>query len=199
MTVSCFLVSASGTLHLDRARSYIISVELRSYRAKCPAQHPRATASLVLVPPPVPGTPCPRISKYHKLSQLLKFHLISTLVFMAGFVVHFPANALDMAQTQWDLSSSSSLSLGERIFSAQCASCHSGGGNIIPYARARNLKLPALRRNGYADAPGAMVRLLREGAGSMPAYSAERISDEEANAVSVYVLKRAQENWRQVP
>lgn len=53
-------------------------------------------------------------------------------------------------------------SQGETVFKAQCAACHMGGGNIIPYARGKNLKQAALKKNKM-DTPEAIVDLMVKG------------------------------------
>uniref|UniRef100_A0A7S3A4V7 Cytochrome c domain-containing protein n=1 Tax=Rhodosorus marinus TaxID=101924 RepID=A0A7S3A4V7_9RHOD len=54
------------------------------------------------------------------------------------------------------------ISQGEDIFKAQCAACHLGGGNIIPYARGKTLKQKALTKNKM-DSTENIVNLMRNG------------------------------------
>lgn len=84
------------------------------------------------------------------------------------------------------------ISSGAKIFEAQCAGCHAGGGNII--RRGKNLKLKALQKNKY-DTLEAIVSLVTLGKGNMSAY-ADRITPEEIQTVSAYVLTQAQQNWK---
>jgi cytochrome c6 len=81
---------------------------------------------------------------------------------------------------------------GEKIFSIQCAGCHVNGGNIV--RRGKTLKLKALKRN-QVDSLEAIASLVANGKGNMSAYK-ERLSPQEIEAVSAYVLEQAQKNWR---
>ncbi len=81
---------------------------------------------------------------------------------------------------------------GEKLFEIQCAGCHAGGGNII--RRGKNLKLKALQKN-KVDTLEAVVALVTQGKGNMSAY-ADRITPEEIQTVSAYVLSQAQKNWK---
>lgn len=81
---------------------------------------------------------------------------------------------------------------GEKIFSIQCAGCHVNGGNIV--RRGKTLKLKALKRN-QVDSLEAIASLVANGKGNMSAYK-DRLSTQEIEDVSAYVLEQAQRNWR---
>ncbi len=81
---------------------------------------------------------------------------------------------------------------GAKLFEAQCAGCHAGGGNII--RRGKNLKLKALQKNKF-DTLEAIATLVTQGKGNMSAY-ADRITPEEIQTVSAYVLTQAQNGWK---
>ena len=81
---------------------------------------------------------------------------------------------------------------GSQLFEAQCAGCHAGGGNII--RRGKNLKLKALQKN-KVDTQEAIVNLVTVGKGNMSAY-ADRLTPEEIQTVSAYVLAQAAQNWK---
>ena len=81
---------------------------------------------------------------------------------------------------------------GSQLFEAQCAGCHAGGGNII--RRGKNLKLKALQKN-KVDTQEAIVNLVTAGKGNMSAY-ADRLTPEEIQTVSAYVLAQAAQNWK---
>ncbi|ACK67791.1 cytochrome c class I [Rippkaea orientalis PCC 8801] len=83
------------------------------------------------------------------------------------------------------------LNHGEEIFSIHCAGCHPNGSNII--RRGKNLKLKALQKN-KVDSLEAIAALVTNGKNNMSAYS-DRLTPEEIQAVSVYVLEQAQNNW----
>ncbi len=81
---------------------------------------------------------------------------------------------------------------GAAIFKANCAACHPKGGNII--RRGKTLKEKALKRN-HLDTIEAIASLVTKGKNNMPAYE-ERLSNQEIEAVSSYVIQRAAQKWR---
>ena len=81
---------------------------------------------------------------------------------------------------------------GAKIFSVQCAGCHPNGSNII--RRGKNLKLKTLKRN-KVNSLDAIASLVTNGKNNMSAYN-DRLSPEEIQEVSAYVLEQAQNNWR---
>jgi cytochrome c6 len=80
---------------------------------------------------------------------------------------------------------------GAKIFSVHCAGCHLNGGNII--RRGKNLKLKALKRNGM-DNVEAIASIVANGKNNMSAYK-DRLSAQEIQAVSAYVLEQAEKDW----
>jgi cytochrome c6 len=81
---------------------------------------------------------------------------------------------------------------GEKIFSIQCAGCHINGGNIV--RRGKTLKQKALKRNGV-DNIKAIASLVANGKNNMSAYK-DRLTEQEIEDVSAYVLEQAAKNWR---
>ncbi len=81
---------------------------------------------------------------------------------------------------------------GAAIFEANCAGCHPKGGNII--RRGKNLKERTLKRN-HVDTIDAIASLVTKGKNNMPAYE-ERLTSQEIETVSNYVLEQAAKNWR---
>ena len=81
---------------------------------------------------------------------------------------------------------------GAKIFSVQCAGCHLNGGNII--RRGKNLKLKALKRNDM-DKVDAIASIVANGKNNMSAYK-DRLTEQEIQAVSAYVLEQAEKDWR---
>ncbi|MCY7408267.1 MAG: c-type cytochrome [Alkalinema sp. CAN_BIN05] len=92
-----------------------------------------------------------------------------------------------------DIPSAQAISLtGPQLFEAQCAGCHAGGGNIIRWGK--NLKLTTLQKNNL-DTQDAIVNLVTVGKGNMSAYR-DRLTTEEIQTVSAYVLAQAAQNWK---
>lgn len=79
-----------------------------------------------------------------------------------------------------------------KIFEANCAGCHLNGGNII--RRGKNLKIKALKKYKM-DSVEAISHIVAYGKNNMSAYK-ERLSESEIQAVSIYVLNQAENNWR---
>lgn len=84
------------------------------------------------------------------------------------------------------------LKLGATVFQAHCEGCHVNGGNILH--RGKNLKLAALKRNGY-DSIEAVQAIVSQGKNNMSSFR-DRLSPEEIAAVSDYVLTQAEANWK---
>lgn len=80
---------------------------------------------------------------------------------------------------------------GAALFSANCAACHAGGGNII--RRGKNLKQRAMTRNGYGEV-GAIASIVNKGKGAMPAF-ADRLTGDEIEAIAQYVHKQSESGW----
>ncbi len=79
-----------------------------------------------------------------------------------------------------------------QIFENNCAGCHVNGGNIV--RRGKNLQQKALEKNGFTSVE-AIAQLVTHGKNNMSAYG-DRLSPEEIQAVSAYVLERAAQGWR---
>jgi cytochrome c6 len=79
-----------------------------------------------------------------------------------------------------------------KLFEFHCSGCHINGGNIV--RRGKNLKLKTLEKNGVATIP-AIAALVTNGKGNMSAYR-DRLTPEEIQQVSVYVLEQANQDWR---
>ncbi|MGL4620906.1 cytochrome c6 PetJ [Chroococcidiopsis sp.] len=80
---------------------------------------------------------------------------------------------------------------GAKIFETQCAGCHINGGNIV--RRGKNLKQKALKKYGM-DSLEAIANIVTNGKGNMSAYK-DRLTAEEIQAVSAYVLQQAETGW----
>jgi cytochrome c550 len=65
------------------------------------------------------------------------------------------------------------LSLGEAVFQKLCQACHPGGGKGL------GPSLAGVEREAF-------IKVVREGKGMMPAYSASQISDEELASLYEY-------------
>jgi cytochrome c6 len=78
------------------------------------------------------------------------------------------------------------------VFSANCAGCHSNGGNII--RRGKNLKQKALKRYGM-DSIANIANLVTNGKNIMPSYK-DRLSEQQIIDVSAYVLSQAESDWK---
>lgn len=83
------------------------------------------------------------------------------------------------------------LADGAAIFSANCASCHMGGKNVVNAAK--TLKKEDLAKYGK-DSVEAIVAQVTKGAGAMPAF-AGRLSGDDIEAVANYVLAQAEKGW----
>ncbi|MDJ0842882.1 c-type cytochrome [Crocosphaera sp.] len=108
------------------------------------------------------------------------FSILVTLFFLLLFII-YPTSAL--AENVKD---------GSKIFTVHCAGCHPNGNNII--RRGKNLKLRALKRN-KVDTLDAIINLVTYGKNNMSAYE-ERLTQDEIQLVSQYVLEQANNDWK---
>ncbi|CAL5224974.1 g7748 [Coccomyxa viridis] len=89
-------------------------------------------------------------------------------------------------------------------FNKNCIGCHVGGGNVVQAGA--TLKEADLQKNGAASVE-AIYDLVYNGKGKMPGYGAgctpkgkctfgPRLSDDEIQRLSHYVLQQAGSDWR---
>lgn len=89
----------------------------------------------------------------------------------------------------------SESSNGATIFSANCASCHIGGINVI--IAEKNLKMEALQKylqNFNSDSLEAIIAQVQHGKNAMPAFK-DKLTAEQISDVATYVLQKAQQGW----
>jgi len=84
---------------------------------------------------------------------------------------------------------------GAKIFEANCASCHIGGGNIL--ISQKTLKKEALSKyleNYNSDSIKAIIHQVQNGKNAMPAFK-DKLSPEEILEVAAYVFQNAEQGW----
>lgn len=84
---------------------------------------------------------------------------------------------------------------GAKIFEANCASCHIGGGNIL--ITQKTLKKEALSEyleNYNSDSIEAIIHQVQNGKNAMPAFKA-KLTAEEILEVAAYVFQNAEKGW----
>lgn len=87
------------------------------------------------------------------------------------------------------------ISNGAKIFEANCASCHIGGGNIL--ISQKTLKKEALSKyleNYDSDSIEAIIHQVQNGKNAMPAFKS-KLSSEEILEVGAYVFQNAEQGW----
>ena len=80
---------------------------------------------------------------------------------------------------------------GAKIFSANCASCHMGGGNLVNPAK--TLKKAALEQYSMASAD-KIITQVTNGKNAMPSFKG-RLNAAAIENVSAYVLSQAEKGW----
>jgi cytochrome c6 len=84
---------------------------------------------------------------------------------------------------------------GAKIFSANCAACHMGGGNVVNAER--TLKLDALEAylaNYTSGHEEAIIYQVTNGKNAMPAFGS-KLSETEIANVAAYVEEQAFNGW----
>lgn len=115
---------------------------------------------------------------------LLRILLLILLLAIALFKLTFISPAL-AAET----------SNGAKIFEANCASCHIGGGNIL--ISQKTLKKEALSKyleNYDRDSIQAIIPQVQNGKNAMPAFKS-KLSPNEILEVATYVFQNAEQGW----
>lgn len=80
---------------------------------------------------------------------------------------------------------------GAKLFSANCNSCHAGGGNTVNAAK--SLKQEDLEKYGMNSAE-AIISQITNGKNAMPAFKG-RLQANEIEDVAAYVLEQAEAGW----
>ena len=80
---------------------------------------------------------------------------------------------------------------GGKVFSANCASCHAGGKNVVNPAK--TLKLADLEKYGM-NSEEAIVTQVTNGKAAMPAFKG-RLKPDQIDNVAAYVLEQAESGW----
>ncbi|MEH2409493.1 cytochrome c6 PetJ [Nostoc sp.] len=81
---------------------------------------------------------------------------------------------------------------GAKVFSANCASCHAGGKNLVQANK--TLKKGALEKFGMYSAE-AIIAQVTNGKNAMPAFKS-RLKPEQIENVAAYVLGQADKDWK---
>ncbi len=84
---------------------------------------------------------------------------------------------------------------GGQIFSANCAACHMGGGNVVNAER--TLKADALEAylaNYSSDHEAAIVTQVTNGKNAMPAFTG-KLTEGDIADVAAYVEEMASKGW----
>lgn len=80
---------------------------------------------------------------------------------------------------------------GAKIFAAKCATCHSGGRNVV--MTNKTLKKDALTEYGM-DSLEAIINQVTNGKNAMPTFKG-RLSAKQIEDVATYVLEQADKGW----
>ncbi|HLO89157.1 MAG TPA: c-type cytochrome [Nostocaceae cyanobacterium] len=111
------------------------------------------------------------------MRKFLSVILVGLTIFTLAFTS--PALAADIAS-------------GAKVFSANCASCHAGGKNVVKAAK--NLQKEALEKFDMYSAE-AIITQVTNGKGAMPSFKA-RLKPNQIEDVAAYVLAQADKGWK---
>ncbi len=111
------------------------------------------------------------------MKRLLSIALLAIAIFTVGF--GRPALAGDATN-------------GAKIFSANCAACHIGGGNVV--MGMKTLKKEALEKYGM-NSLEAITTQITKGKSAMPAFLG-RLKPEQIEDVATYVLEQSAKDWK---
>lgn len=111
------------------------------------------------------------------MKRLLSIALLAFAIFTVGF--GRPALAGDAAK-------------GAQLFSANCAACHIGGGNVV--MAMKTLKKEALEKYGM-NSIEAITTQVTKGKNAMPAFKG-RLNPAQIEDVATYVLEQSAKDWK---
>jgi len=112
-------------------------------------------------------------------------HRMRTLLATIALSVLFLAASINQSALAADSAA------GAKVFNANCAACHAGGGNAINAAK--TLKKDALTANGK-DTVEAIVTQVLNGKNAMPSFKG-RLNEDQIQSVAMYVLEKADKGW----
>ncbi|AVH64789.1 cytochrome c6 [Nostoc sp. 'Peltigera membranacea cyanobiont' N6] len=119
----------------------------------------------------------PLLQREHEMKKLITVMLLGIAIFTFAF--SSPALAGDAVG-------------GAKVFSANCASCHAGGKNLVQAAK--SLKKDALEKYDMYSAE-AIIAQVTKGKNAMPAFG-KRLKDSQIEDVAAYVLSQADKDWK---
>ncbi len=119
----------------------------------------------------------PLLQREHRMKKILSIILLGITIFTLAF--SSPALAADSAN-------------GAKLFSANCASCHAGGKNLVQAQK--TLKKDALEKYGMYSAE-AIIAQVTKGKNAMPAFQG-RLKPNQIEDVAAYVLEKADKDWK---
>ncbi|MGB3265099.1 MAG: c-type cytochrome [Microcoleus sp.] len=111
------------------------------------------------------------------MKRLLSIALLAIAIFTVGF--GRPALAGDAAN-------------GAKLFSANCAACHIGGGNVV--MGMKTLKKDALEKYGMNSLEAVTAQIIK-GKNAMPAFLG-RLKPEQIDDIAAYVLEQSEKDWK---
>ena len=84
---------------------------------------------------------------------------------------------------------------GAQIFSANCAACHMGGGNVVNAERTlKKEALEAYLTNYSAGHEEAIQYQVTNGKNAMPAFGG-KLSETDISDVAAYVIEQSDKGW----
>ena len=109
------------------------------------------------------------------------------LALLIGLIGALPATAAQ---------SGSDPGNGSQIFSANCAACHMGGGNVIRASRTLSQADLQAHLDAYSqDHLEAIEHQIEVGKNAMPPYQG-KLSDADIADVAAYVEEQAERGWQ---
>lgn len=119
----------------------------------------------------------PLLQREHRMKKILSIILLGITIFTFAF--SSPALAADSVN-------------GAKLFSANCASCHAGGKNLVQAQK--TLKKDALEKYDMYSAE-AIIAQVTKGKNAMPAFQG-RLKPNQIEDVAAYVLEKADKDWK---
>ncbi|MCP9845456.1 c-type cytochrome [Synechococcus sp. Lug-A] len=110
-------------------------------------------------------------------------------------LLSFVALALALLLGSASPSFAADVAHGGQVFSANCAACHMGGGNVVNAERTlKKEALEAYLADYSADHEAAIAMQVTKGKNAMPAFLG-KLTEADIADVAAYVEQKSSEGW----
>ena len=135
------------------------------------------------------------LPKWIGFKQLKSLVMLNPISVFAS-ILCISLNLLGVSPAFASITPAVDLDHGGQLFSANCAACHMGGGNVISASRTLSQSDLQAHLNEYGDDHlEAIEHQIENGKNAMPSF-VEKLSEQDIIDVAAYVELKAEQNWQ---